>query len=211
MKQLICCDDSKSQYCGQNICKNCKNICWIVGDNYCNKKKTCPYSSFRSKICKNRLQKWNPREKLGKEHLDCKSQLWQPLIKVNSQSQHRSIACQRWHQLTWRVMSADVDNDVSRWRVSDDVTYSWRQLCRSGVWRHVKKVLGTRRRMKKVIGAWRRVEKFVGVWNSSGTDAESLGGAWGRVDAPVTLRLSLTCRSAEDDLSDTSRNAIGAI
>ena len=44
------CDDSKSQYCGQNVC-------WIVDDNYCNKKNTCPYSSFRSKIYKNGLQK----------------------------------------------------------------------------------------------------------------------------------------------------------
>ena len=31
------------------------------------------------------------------------------------------------------------------------------------------------------------------------------------MDAPVTSRLSLTCRSVEDDLSDTSRNAIGEI
>ena len=64
--------DSKSQYCGQNVCKNCKNVCWIVDDNYCNKKKTCPYFSFRSKICKKGRQKWNLRKKLGKEHLDCK-------------------------------------------------------------------------------------------------------------------------------------------
>lgn len=28
---------------------------------------------------------------------------------------------------------------------------------------------------------------------------------------PVTSRLSLTCRSVEDDLSDTSINVIGAI
>ena len=75
LKQLICCDDSKSQYCGQNVYKNCKNVCWIVGDDYFKRKKTCPYSSFRSKICKNGLQKWNLHEKLGKEHLDCESQL----------------------------------------------------------------------------------------------------------------------------------------
>ena len=31
------------------------------------------------------------------------------------------------------------------------------------------------------------------------------------MEASVTSRLSLTCRSAEDDLSDTSGNAIGAI
>ena len=32
---------------------------WIVGNDYCNKKKTCPYYSFRSKICKKKkgLQK----------------------------------------------------------------------------------------------------------------------------------------------------------
>ena len=31
------------------------------------------------------------------------------------------------------------------------------------------------------------------------------------MEALVTARLSLTCRSAEDDLSDTSRSVIGAI
>ena len=56
-KQLICCVDSKSQYYGQDICKNCKNVCWIVEDDCCNKKLTCPYSLFRSKICKNGLKK----------------------------------------------------------------------------------------------------------------------------------------------------------
>ena len=35
--------------------KNCKDVCWIVGNDYCNKKKTYPYFSFRSKICKNEI------------------------------------------------------------------------------------------------------------------------------------------------------------
>ena len=43
--------DSKSQYYGQNVWKNWKNVCWIVSNDCC-KKKTYPYPSFRSKICK---------------------------------------------------------------------------------------------------------------------------------------------------------------
>ena len=95
MKQLICSDDSKSQYCDQNVYKNCKNVCWIVGDDYCNKK-TCPYSSFRSKICKNGQQKLNLCEKLGKEHLDCKK-------STLAKSQPSKKKVNRWRQqVEWR-------------------------------------------------------------------------------------------------------------
>ena len=58
--------------------------------------------------CKNEIY----AKKLGKEHLDCKSQLWQ---KVNGQSQ-------RWSTMTsasaWQMTSADAVVDD----VADDVT-----------------------------------------------------------------------------------------
>ena len=41
--------DIKSQYYGQDVCKNYKNVYWIVNDDCCNKKKTYTYSSIRSK------------------------------------------------------------------------------------------------------------------------------------------------------------------
>ena len=44
-----------------------------------------------------------------------------------------------------------------------------------------------------------------------GADAKTSGGAWGHVPAPMTARLSPMGRSFQDDLSDTSRNVIGAI
>lgn len=37
-EQQICCDDIKSQYCGQDVCNNCKIVCWIVSNDFCNKK-----------------------------------------------------------------------------------------------------------------------------------------------------------------------------
>ena len=44
-----------------------------------------------------------------------------------------------------------------------------------------------------------------------GFDIEALGGAWGHMRSPITTRLPPTCRSVQDDLSDTSRNVIRAI
>ena len=38
---------------------------------------------------------------------------------------------------------------------------SW---CKSGTWRHMRKVLSGWRHMKKVLGVWRRVKKFVDAW-----------------------------------------------
>ena len=42
-------------------------------------------------------------------------------------------------------------------------------------------------------------------------DTENSGSAWGRVAAPMRAGLSLTGRSFQDDLNDTTRNLIGAI
>ena len=39
------------------LAKIFKIVCWIVGDDYCDKKNTCHFSSFRRKICQNGLQK----------------------------------------------------------------------------------------------------------------------------------------------------------
>ena len=153
----------------------------------CNKKKTCPYSSFRSK---NRLPKWNLREKLGKEHLDCKSQLWQ---KVNGQGQlygKKSTVKvnagqrpgQRWRQLMmwqwWRHLGLT------------SVRGTWCVTARGGAWGHV-----TARE-----GAWRRVSSCT----------ESFGGAWGHVAAPMMVRFPQEGRSVEEDLSGTCKNTIGA-
>ena len=41
--------------------------------------------------------------------------------------------------------------------------------------------------------------------------AENSGGTWRRVAAPMRIGLSLTSRSFQDDLSDITRNLIGAI
>ena len=57
--------------------------------------------------CKNEIY----AKKLGKEHLDCKSQLWQ---KVNGQSQRSTLtSVGAW----WMTSADDVANDVA-----DDVT-----------------------------------------------------------------------------------------
>ena len=44
-----------------------------------------------------------------------------------------------------------------------------------------------------------------------GLGAEYLGGVLGRVLSPMVARLPPACRSAQNDLSDTCRNVIGAI
>ena len=66
---------------------------------------------------------WTARVNSNKKSTPTKSQRSKSnLIKVNGQSQPKSTTCQWWCQLTWWVTSADVDNDVSRWRGIDDVT-----------------------------------------------------------------------------------------
>ena len=93
------------------------------------------------------MQKWNLCEKLGKEHLDCKSQLWQ---KVNGQSQHWSTS---WSTMT----SVDaVADDVSRWRGG------WRHLGLTSAenpdaWQRVEARGGAWRRVGCIGDTWRRV------------------------------------------------------
>ena len=79
----------------------------------CNQKKTCPYSSFRSKICKNGLQKWNLRKKLGKEHLDCKKST---MVKIQPSKEKSTNDVSRWGGA-----------DVSRWRQLGLTSQGWRQ------------------------------------------------------------------------------------
>ena len=61
--------------------------------------------------------------------------------------------------------------------------------------------------------AWRRVEAREGSWRCVervSSCAEFSGGAWGRVAAPMMVRFPWEGRSAEEDLSGTCKNTIGA-
>ena len=102
------------------------------------------------------MQKWNLREKLGKEHLDCKSQLGQkvngqsqPLVKVNGQSQHWSTVWSTMMSADWRVTSAD---DVAV-MTSPRANVSKRNLARDSAWR-------------SVWGAWRILAACGGTWSA---------------------------------------------
>ena len=53
-------------------------------------------------------------------------------------------------------------------------------------------------------GAWRKLE-------ARDSDAETFGGAWGRVRSPMTLNLPRFCRLARDDLCGRFKTAIGAM
>ena len=55
-----------------------------------------------------------------------------------------------------------------------------------------------------------REKKLRCVWRVIGGTA-TLIGAWGRVWSPMAARLPRVCRSAQDDLSGTLKNVIGAI
>ena len=81
--------------------ENCKNICWIVGDDYCNKKKTCHILHFKEKYAK----------------IDCKNEIYAKnwvgktgTAKVNLEKSKRSKST------VWSMMtSTDMMDDVSRW------------------------------------------------------------------------------------------------
>ena len=62
---------------------------------------------------------------------------------------------------------------------------------------------GAWRCVKDSGGAWRRVERV-------SSCAEFSGGAWGCVEAPMMVRFPREGRSAEEDLSATCKNTIGA-
>ena len=132
------------------------------------------------------MQKWNLREKLGKENLDYKSQPWR---KVNGQSQQSKVNAvngQRMTSARWR------DADVSRWLDVDaarvDVALMTSRVTSAGV-------------EDGVCGAW-------DMWD---VDADASGSTWERVRSPMTTRLSPMSRSMQDDLSDASKNVIWAI
>ena len=62
----------------------------------------------------------------------------------------------------------------------------------------------------RVTSAW-TLDGACGTWSAWCVDAENSGGAWGRMAASMRAGLSPTGRSFQDDLSDTTRNLIGAI
>ena len=67
------------------------------------------------------------------------------------------------------------------------------------------------RRVTAGEGSWRARAGVCGrVWRMIGGTA-TLSGAWGRVRSLMTTRLPQVCRSAQDDLSGTFKNVIGAI
>ena len=70
---------------------------------------------------------------------------------------------------------------------------TWRVTARGGVWRHVT----------DPGGAWQHVERV-------SFCAESFGGTWRHVAAPIMVRFPREGRSAEEDLSATCKNTIGA-
>ena len=76
--------------------------------------------------------------------------------------------------------------------------------CRFGACRHVE----AREESTRHVEAREEVRRRVEVHGVREVLTQNL---WAARGAPVTSRLSLTCRSAEDDLSDTSRNEIGVI
>ena len=59
-------------------------------------------------------------------------------------------------------------------------------------------------------GAWRCVKDSGGVWRRVSSCAEFSGCAWGHVEAPMMVRFPREGRSAEEDLSATCKNTIGA-
>ena len=62
----------------------------------------------------------------------------------------------------------------------------------------------------QVTSAW-TLDGECGAWSAWCVGAENSGGSWGRVAAPMRAGLSPKGRSFQDDLSDTTRNLIGAI
>ena len=73
---------------------------------------------------------------------------------------------------------------------------TWSVTVRGGVWRRVTALTDPG-------GAWQHVE-HVSFY------AESFDGTWGHVAAPIMVRFPRDGRSAEEDLSGTCKNTIGA-
>ena len=144
------------------------------------------------------MQKWNLHEKLGKEHLNCKSQRSKSTL---SQSQ-------RWSTIwstSWSTMMSVDDVAVTS---ANDVTVTWqwwRHLgltSARGIWRVTARggACGARE------GSWQRVEAR----GARELLRRIFWRRWGRVAAPMMVRFSREGRSMEEDLSGTCKNTIGA-
>ena len=95
---------------------------------------------------------------------------------------------------SWSMMrSTGVVGDVSKWRGSDDVTWADVSRWRFGACRRVEKTVSTWRRMSacEARELWRRI-------------------VWWHMEALMMVRFPWDSRSAEDDLSGTCKNTIGA-
>ena len=131
--------------------------------------------------------KWNLRERLGKKNLDSKSQPWR---KVNGQSQRfGQRPGQRWHQLTveWRQQM------TWQWWLHLGLTSAGENLARGGACRRVTARDEAWRRVT-VRGACELLSRIF----------------WRRVRALMMVRFPWEGRSAEEDLSGTYKNTIGA-
>ena len=137
------------------------------------------------------MQKWNLREKLGKEYLDCKSRLWQkvngqsqPSVKVNTSQRWRQLSGEWRQQMTWQWWRhLGLTSARGIWRVT---ARGGACGAREGSWQRVE-ARGARELLRRIF--WRR---------------------WGRVAAPMMVRFPREGRSMEEDLSGTCKNTIGA-
>ena len=94
-----------------------------------------------------------------------------------------------------------MDADAARADVAEGMTSADQVPARESTW---QSVAARGRRVQGNCGAWWRVWRVISV-------AAALSGAWGRVRSPMVARLPRMCRSAQDDLSGTFKNEIGAI
>ena len=139
------------------------------------------------------------KSQLGKENLDWKSQPWKKvngsvkingqIWKVNGQTPIVKGWCQRLTQ------ASDVNNDTTRANV-DDV--SERVEARESAWPEVA-ARG---------GAWEKTQMCNGAWKAHDQRNRTFEQ---RVQSSMALRVPQVCRSAQDNLSGTFTNVIGAI
>ena len=201
---------------------------WIVGDNYCNKKKTCPYSSFRNKICKNRLQKWNLCEKLGKEHLDCKKSTLTKsqrsnLVKVNRQrekstndvSKLTGDDVSKWRQLglTWQLWRQQVNPTACVACEARGLTLPKLRAARDGTWtvRWSRFFFEDADQRKTILMVSTATRSKLPWWRMKGVElfAETLIDTWQHVDGQMSMFLAAMCRAIENLHGDISYVLIG--
>ena len=188
------------------------------------------YSSFRCKICKNGLQKWNLCEKLGKEHLDCKKSTLAKsqqsnLVKVNHQKRnvngwHQQVDWQWRQQMMWRwrkqVMSARADVAVMT-SVGKPTACEARGSTLSKLWAMHEGAWTIRWSLFFSKDAnWRKMILMVSAatwsekpWWRMEVFAKTLTGAWRRVDGQIWMLLVAMCRAIEKLHSDMSYVLIG--